>query len=170
MAALTAPSRVTLPIAPPHTLLLSDCSFFSFPLQNGGWSCWCAVRALLSEHLQRPSSSRKLKLAWTLPVLSSHPPSPPAHMIIPSAPTPSASALRMADFPIRPCTTLHQCSPGFVACRACALHAGGGNGLADITGPRLALRAKGTARKEAFRREVGALPRLTQVAQQLAVP
>lgn len=35
--ALTAPSRVTLPIAPPHTLLLADCDFMHFPHQHG-WS------------------------------------------------------------------------------------------------------------------------------------
>ncbi|PNW84649.1 hypothetical protein CHLRE_03g152950v5 [Chlamydomonas reinhardtii] len=35
LGSLTPPARVTLPRAPPHTLLLSDCSFGRFPAQQG---------------------------------------------------------------------------------------------------------------------------------------
>ncbi|KAL6749842.1 hypothetical protein V8C86DRAFT_2832298 [Haematococcus lacustris] len=36
VASLTAPARVSLPRAPPHTLLLSDCDFSEFPAQTSG--------------------------------------------------------------------------------------------------------------------------------------
>ncbi len=35
LGSLNAPARVTLPRAPPHTLLLADCSFSDFPSQHG---------------------------------------------------------------------------------------------------------------------------------------
>ncbi len=38
-ASLQTPSRVTLPRAPPHTLLLSDCQFHCFPAVTGGIVC-----------------------------------------------------------------------------------------------------------------------------------
>jgi tRNA pseudouridine38-40 synthase len=42
-ASLSTPTRLTLPRAPPHTLLLSDCAFHAFPQQTGGLKYSCAL-------------------------------------------------------------------------------------------------------------------------------
>ncbi|KAF5832298.1 hypothetical protein DUNSADRAFT_11835 [Dunaliella salina] len=58
-AALSAPSRITLPLAPPHTLLLSDCEFMDFPVQYGSGENGLASISGTSLSLREGGKARK---------------------------------------------------------------------------------------------------------------
>ncbi|KAG2440173.1 hypothetical protein HXX76_004286 [Chlamydomonas incerta] len=67
LGSMTPPARVTLPRAPPHTLLLSDCSFGRFPSQQGpGDNDLCNVTG---ERLSMREGGRERKEAFRNEVL-----------------------------------------------------------------------------------------------------